>query len=239
MPEIDIKKGSHGREVETFQRAIDHELKQQGFPWRKVKIDGHAGEHTFDAANMLAWLKGFSGTALVEIGKRQHITHRARLILEGKDERTTAMKHRAKAREDDAKKLREEHKHPKPEPIPGAQYRTWLDGHEVPIWIATVLIDARNSGAWHGVVISGVRTPQHSEELCLAMCGAPSCSGRCAGRSSNHAMPPTGTGKEFEGAVDVTGYAELRAYCERHAPQLRGGGQNLPSDLPHFSHAGN
>lgn len=239
MTNIDIKRGDRGPEVRQFQEAIDRELKEHKFPWRKVKIDGQAGEHTFDAANMVAFLKGFSGDALLEIGKRQRITHRARLILEETQPRTTGMKHRSHAREDDVTKLREEHQHPKPQPKHPGSHITWLDGHEVPIWIAEILIEARNSGAWHGVVISGVRSPQYSEELCLNMCGAPTCSGRCAGRSSNHAMPPTGTGVEYEGAVDVTGYAELRVFCEQHHPELRGGGQNLPSDLPHFSHEGN
>lgn len=238
-PVIEIKRGDHGQHVEAFQKSLDHELKQHGFPWRKIKIDGQAGEQTFDAANMLAFIKGFSGSALLEIGKRQHLTLRAVQILGGHQERSKEMKHRSAAREDTLKQLREEHKHPSPKPIPGAQYRTELDGHEVPIWIAEILIAARNAGAWHGTVISGVRSPAYSEELCLNMCGAPSCSGTCAGRSSNHAMPPSGSGRAYEGAVDVTDYSGLRRYCEQHAPQLRGGGQNLPSDLPHFSHAGN
>lgn len=239
MPEIEIKRGDHGPAVKAFQTALDHELKQHGFPWRKVKIDGQAGEHTFDAANMLAFIKGFSNSALIEIGKRQRLTVRAVQILEGHAERSGAMKHRSAAREDNLRQLREEHKHPAPKPLPGREFITELDGHDVPIWIAEILIAARNAGAWHGVVISGVRTPQASEELCLNMCGAPSCPGRCAGRSTNHACPPTGTGREFEGAVDVTGYTELREYCHAHAPQLRGGGEVLPADLPHFSHAGN
>lgn len=238
-PTIEIKRGDHGPHVRQFQTSIDRELNEKGFPWRKVKIDGEAGEHTFDAANMLAYIKGFSGDALIEIGKHQRLSHRAVEILEGHQARSGPMKHRAHAREDDLKKLREAHRHPKPKPIPGAQYRTWLDGHEVPIWIAEILIAARNAGAWKGVVISGVRTPQHSEELCLQMCGAPSCPGRCAGRSSNHAMPPTGTGREYEGAVDVTDYVGLRNYCREHNLPLRGGGEVLPADLPHFSHNGN
>lgn len=239
MPEIEIKRGDHGPAVHDFQTALDRELKQQGFPWRKVKIDGQAGEHTFDAANMLAWLKGFSSTALVEIGKRQRLTHRAVQILEGKAERSKPMRHRAEARAALAKKLREQHNHPGPKPLPGREFICEFDGHDVPIWIAKILTDARNSGAWHGVVISGVRTPQYSEELCLAMCGAPTCPGRCAGRSTNHACPPTGTGRPYEGAVDVTDYNGLREYCRAHAPELRGGGEVLPADLPHFSHAGN
>lgn len=238
-PTIDIKRGDHGPHVRQFQTDIDRELKQLGFPWRKITIDGTAGEHTFDAANMVAYAKGFSSDALHQIGKQQKLNHRAVEILEGHARRTDNMQHRAHAREDDLKKLREQHKHPKPTPIPGAHYRTWLDGHEVPVWIAEILIAARNAGVWKGVVISGVRSPAYSEELCLNMCGAPTCSGRCAGRASNHAMPPTGTGEPFEGAVDVTDYVGLRTYCREHNEPLRGGGEVLPADLPHFSHEGN
>lgn len=238
-PTIDIKRGDHGPAVHNFQTGIDGELKRHGFPWRKIAIDDQAGEHTFDAANMLAWLMGFSNDELHLIGKKQEISHRDVLILTGHHARSKEMKHRSDQRHAEVVHLIQEHNHPGPKPIPGAPFRCWFDGHEVPIWIAEILTAARNSGAWSGVVFSGVRSPQYSEELCLNMCGAPSCPGRCAGRSSNHAMPPTGTGRPFEGAVDVTDYTGLRRYCEEHAPQLRGGGEVLPADLPHFSHEGN
>lgn len=238
-PTIDIKRGDHGPHVRDFQTDLDRELKEAGFPWRKIKIDGQAGENTFDAANMVAYIKGFSSDALHQIGKQQKLTHRAVEILEGHAVRTEAMKHRAHARQDDLKKLREQHKHPEPKPLPGREYLAAFDGHEVPVWIAKILWDARVSGVWKGVVISGYRSPQYSEELCLNMCGAPSCPGRCAGRSTNHACPPTGTGQPFEGAVDVTDYVGLRTYCRQVNAPLRGGGEVLPADLPHFSHNGN
>lgn len=238
-PTIDIKRGDHGPHVKDFQTDLDRALKNRGFPWRKIKIDGQAGEATFDAANMVAFIKGFSSSELHKIGKQQRISHRDLLILEGHEALTKPMQHRAKAREDDLKKLREKHRHPSPRPLPGAPHRTMLDGHEVPLWIAEILIEARNAGVWHGVVISGFRTPAYSEELCLDMCGAPSCPGRCAGRATNHSCPPTGTGVFPEGAVDVTDYSGLREFCRTHNKPLRGGGEVLPADLPHFSHNGN
>lgn len=234
-----IESGSSGPRVLDFQRALDRELKHFKFPWRKIVIDGKAGAKTFDAANMVAWLKGFSDDELIKIGKRQQVSVRDLMILEGQERRSPAMVLRSRKRRRKARKLRYEHHHPGPQPIPGSPYKTPLDGHEVPIWIAEILLAARSTGAWGGVVISGVRTPAYSEQLCLNMCGAPSCSGMCAGRSSNHACPPSGEGVPYEGAVDVTDYYGLRHYCEAHAPQLRGGGQVLPRDLPHFSHVGN
>jgi hypothetical protein len=238
-PTIDIKRGDHGPAVHDFQTGIDRELKQHGFPWRKIKIDDQAGELTFDAANMLAWLMGFSSDEMLKIGKQQKISHRDVLILTGHAARSKEMKHRASARHPEAVKLIEKHKHPGPTPLPGSPDKCMFDGHEVPIWMAEILTEARNSGEWVGVVISGVRTPLYSEELCLNMCGAPTCPGRCAGRSTNHACPPTGTGVYPEGAVDVTDYNGLREFCRKHNKPLRGGGEVLPADLPHFSHNGN
>jgi len=114
-----------------------------------------------------------------------------------------------------------------------------FDGHEVPAWIVAILSAARHDGIWHGSVISGYRTPAYSESLCYAMCGAPSCPGRCAGRATNHSCPPTYRGVKYEGAVDVTDAPGLRSYCRLHNAPLRGDGEVLPYDTPHFSHEGN
>lgn len=129
------------------------------------------------------------------------------------------------------------HKDPSPVSTGGATLTTF-DDHTVPVWIADVLLLARKSGNWKGYVISGYRSPAYSESLCEAMCGAPSCPGRCAGRSSNHACPPSGKGVEFEGAVDVTDSAGLQRYCRAHGNPLHGNGEMLPYDTPHFSRTG-
>lgn len=52
---------------------------------------------------------------------------------------------------------------------------------------------------WDGGLSSGWRSPEYSESLCRNMCGAPSCPGRCAGRSSNHSQ----VGSPNWGAIDV------------------------------------
>jgi hypothetical protein len=132
----------------------------------------------------------------------------------------------------------QKHKDPFP-PAPGGGDWVTFDNHEVAHWIAKILKAARDSGYWNGYVISGRRSPQYSEELCIHMCGRPYCPGLCAGTSSNHAGPPSFKGVFPEGAVDVSDYAGLRRYCEAHAPELVGGCRVLPSDCPHFSHAGN
>lgn len=58
---------------------------------------------------------------------------------------------------------------------------------------------------WDGELSSGGRSPEYSESLCRAMCGAPSCPGSCAGRASNHAGSdgPGKKGNDSWGAIDV------------------------------------
>ncbi len=114
----------------------------------------------------------------------------------------------------------------------------YMDGRQVPGWIAEILQEARSSGAWNGSVISGFRSPSYSTSLCYAMCGAPSCSGMCAGAASNHACPPSGKGTPYEGAVDVTDPYNLERFCRNHNKPLYGGGYRLSRDHPHFSHSG-
>lgn len=85
-----------------------------------------------------------------------------------------------------------------------------FDGKQVAAWIIPWLERSRKAG-WRGTVNSGYRSPEYSEQLCRAMCGAPSCPGRCAGRASNHA------GKDYpEGAVDVSDYENF----ERIQPRI-------------------
>jgi len=121
-----------------------------------------------------------------------------------------------------------------PDPKPAANLVTF-DGHTLPGWIADVAGKARAAGAWHGYTISGYRSPAYSASLCEAMCGAPSCPGRCAGASSNHSCPPTHTGVPHEGAIDASDAGNLRAYAQSHGVPLY---NHLPSDYPHSSASG-
>lgn len=79
------------------------------------------------------------------------------------------------------------------------------EGKPVVEWIAYWLERSRKAG-WTGVVNSGYRSPEYSEQLCYQICGAPSCPGRCAGRSSNHCLRGDG-----QGAVDVSNPEEFAA----------------------------
>lgn len=78
------------------------------------------------------------------------------------------------------------------------------DGKPVALWLIPYLQFARSSGIWHGQLNSGWRDPAYSEHLCFVMCGAATCRGRCAGRSSHHSQssPPNG-------AIDVSDYVNF------------------------------
>jgi hypothetical protein len=112
---------------------------------------------------------------------------------------------------------------------------TTYDGKPVAKWLVPKLNWARDHGGWHGSLNSGWRSPAYSRHLCYAICGRPSCPGRCAGTSSRHtknAMP--------DGALDVNHYDEFGNAMHR-APASTGPRiyNNLPADPVHFSHWGN
>ncbi len=86
---------------------------------------------------------------------------------------------------------------------------TKYDNVPVATWLVPYLQWAREHG-WNGRLVSGWRDPQYSRQLCFAMCGAPSCAGRCAGVSSNH----SGSAKPH-GAVDVSDYAKFEQLMAR------------------------
>jgi len=104
-----------------------------------------------------------------------------------------------------------------------------FDGKQVAKWIIPWLEKSRAEG-WSGSVTSGYRTPEYSESLCFGMCGAPSCPGTCAGRSSNH------SGDHYPaGAVDVSDYSNFGSIQPRIGSPLK---NNLPADRVHFSVSG-
>lgn len=109
-----------------------------------------------------------------------------------------------------------------------------FDGVPVAKVAVKYLLFARAHG-WAGRLNSGWRDPAYSESLCFRMCGAPSCPGRCAGRSSNHAGK---TSSQF--AVDVSDYVKFGQLMARkdapHDPRIYNalGAQ----DPVHFSPSG-
>lgn len=112
-----------------------------------------------------------------------------------------------------------------------------FDGVPVAAWLVPHLKWARDTGLagqrWHGQLVSGWRDPAYSESLCKRMCGAPSCPGRCAGRSSHHSGSVSPAG-----AVDVSDYIRFGRIIRRspHTPAIF---NSLPIDPVHFSATGN
>lgn len=225
---------SRGPRVELLQKAVNHQLHDRNFPWRDVKVDSKAGRHTFDAAHMAGFLMGFSVDQLKSIGSG-HITEYTYEILTHKRRRSVAMKIRDRSRRDDAEHLRKKHRYLKEhhDPNPGAG-TTEFDGHEVATWIVVWLEKSRKAG-WNGSVISGFRSPEYSTSLCVSMCGASSCLGRCAGAGSNHSCPPSHACSYPEGAVDVSDQYNFADIQRRIGSPLQ---NNLPSDRLHFSASG-
>jgi hypothetical protein len=114
---------------------------------------------------------------------------------------------------------------------------TVYDGRTVAAWFVPYLNWARyvghNGVRWSGRLVSGFRTPAYSEHLCYAMCGAPRCPGRCAGRFTHHSqyIKPAG-------AVDVTDYIRF-GWLMQFCPYLPHIFNVLPNDRVHFSATGN
>jgi hypothetical protein len=107
-----------------------------------------------------------------------------------------------------------------------------FDGRPVATWLRRYLVWAREHG-WRGQLISGWRSPQHSEQLCFEICGRPTCPGRCAGRASNHSKT-----QKPGGAVDVSDHARFGALMELAPFQPRIINALGPVDPSHFSSTG-
>lgn len=106
-----------------------------------------------------------------------------------------------------------------------------FDGKTVAAWMIPWLEKSRKAG-WTGTVVSGYRDPAYSTQLCINMCGAPSCPGMCAGASSNH------SGKFYPaGAVDVSDYTRFESIQWQIGSPLKN--ELDYRDPVHFSVSGN
>lgn len=104
------------------------------------------------------------------------------------------------------------------------------NGKQVAAWMVPYLKKAERAG-WDGCLASGYRDPNYSEKLCYDMCGAPSCPGTCAGKSSNH------SGRVYPaGAIDVCNPGSFQAAANKiKGFPLK---NDLPADPVHFSVSG-
>lgn len=230
-----ITEESAGPRVKKLQKHVKAGLKKRGFEkWAKgIVVDGKPGPMTFEMSARLASMRGLP-KAQVHKARLGRITPQVEHVLNGEVERTAAMKKREHERRGRWKKVRWHVLHP-PEDQDGiAEWKGMLvpawtigkakgpDGRRVN-WLKKI-----EDAGWDGVVVSGARTAEHSEELCWAMCDAPSCPGRCAGRSSNHVIES----KTDWGALDVSEYTVFGQKAREVGAPLR---NDLPIDPVHYS----
>lgn len=106
-----------------------------------------------------------------------------------------------------------------------------FDGRPCANVLIPILKWCRANG-WRGTLVSGWRDPDYSEQLCIRMCGRPSCPGLCAGRASNHSGDSP---SKFAG--DVSDYLKF-AVVVSHCPLKPRIFNALPRDKVHFSPSG-
>lgn len=239
MSTKNINKDSGGPRVKKLQKGVKETLDNRGFDFwaRAVIVDGKPGAMTFKMAGHAASMIGLS-EAQVKAVRSGKITPHAEAFLTHAKPTTAEMKRTAKHRDDGWDKIRHNILHPPDDPdhinlFEGVSVAAWMvgkdagpDGSHIN-WLQKI----RDAG-WHGIVVSGARTAAHSEELCFQMCGAPTCSGTCAGRGSNHVVDAGYP----DGAVDVSEYTRFGEIARKvGAPLINALGA---ADPVHFSPSG-
>ena len=226
------------QKTRTLQAEVQKTLRNRKFPWRVDGdhfVDGEPGKITYRTAGFAAYCQGAPGPIVKKLHEGD-ITPATFAVLTHKKERPASWKKEAEKRKPQLRKLREAHRKMIREMFDGAG-TVEIDGEQVPKWIAKDVLKIRKRGNWTGVIVSGFRTPEYSEQLCIAMCGAVSCPGRCAGRATNHACPPTAKCRKPEGAIDVSDYVTFGEECRAIGSVLH---NSLGAQDPvHYSAAGN
>ena len=187
-------------------------------------VDGVRGPATRKRIRRVKYFLGYSGpeqrklTITPEFRRRVRHPRSARYL-------TPAMASRG------LRRRRAQRKAAKKSAAPRAGVATF-DGRPVAAWLEPYLVWARANG-WRGTINSGYRDPAYSEGLCREICGAPSCPGRCAGRSSNHSgrVRPAG-------AIDVSEYAQFGELMRRCPLKPRIFNALGARDPVHFSASG-
>jgi hypothetical protein len=217
----------HGDDVHALQLASNDIDKDKGGFWH-VKADSYYGAETNRAIALSAFAIGLGDEELDEI-HRGHCHQDVQGWIRHPETRNDRQKERAEERKLELQRRIAQHNKP-PEPEPDGDGLATFDGRTVAAWIKPWLDKSRAAG-WTGTVTSGYRTPEYSEYLCYQICGAASCPGRCAGRTSNHA------GKVYPaGAVDVSDYVRFGQIQYRIGSPLRNA---LPTTDPiHYSYSG-
>ena len=209
-------------EVRELQRDLNHFTGRSLTKVAPLIVDGDRGFATNRRIMTCKWYLGYEGpqqrNARLTPAFRRRLDH-------PRDERFAPRDLRKRGHE-----RRQHQREVAKRPIgPGVGK---FDGRPCALWLIPYLEWARKNG-WKGTLTSGWRDPEHSEDLCFIICGAPSCSGTCAGKSSNHVGS-----KRPQGAVDVTDYVRFGELM-RNAPfDVRIFNALAPRDPVHFSASG-
>jgi hypothetical protein len=214
-------------QVRRVQRQLNAFTNKHLDGVKPLRVDGKVGKLTRDRVVACKYWLGYTGSRNAQVKRRLmcQLAHPNWRIFFPKGWIALGNRRRATERA----KIRHNHHL-------GVKVGTAVfDGVTVAAYFVPILEWCRKHG-WTGHVVSGYRSPAYSEHLCMVMCGRPSCPGRCAGRSTNHAgLDPS---KVPCGAVDVSSYVEFAQIVARCPlePKLY---NNLPIDPVHFSPRGN
>ena len=164
-------------QVRELQTALNAFSAKHLVGMGELMVDGVVGPATKKRIRLAKHYLGYTGTA--------------RKTAAVDDELLARLRHPRSARHSSPRMLsralrrrRKQRKAAKLSRAPRAGVDTF-DGEPVAAWMKPYLVWAREHG-WQGKLNSGWRDPAHSERLCFDICNAPTCSGRCAGRTSNH-----------------------------------------------------
>jgi hypothetical protein len=190
-------------QIKVIQRDLNHYVKWARLGMTPIRVDGVRGPATRKRTREVKESLGYgrkkaSNAQWIEDFLRQ-LHHPRRPINDTNWARTRVRRGKKRRR---ARRRAVARNHVKAVFASGV---TRFDGVPCAKWMVPYLQYARNNG-WQGRLVSGWRDPVYSEGLCFRMCGAPSCSGRCAGRASNH----SGSARP-RGALDVSFYVEFGA----------------------------
>jgi len=217
-PEVPVKIG-----VRNLQKVLNKFTREHLMGMTPLVVDGKKGTETKKRIKLVKYYLGYGKTK----GRSTRVDAEfvRRLRRPGSPRYSNpAMLTRARTRR------RKQAKNAKRIAAPRAGVATF-DGKPVAAWMKPYLDWAREHG-WQGTLSSGWRDPAYSESLCMGICHAPKCPGRCAGRSSNHVgrVKPAG-------AIDVTHYEEFGRLMQScpYEPRIF---NDLPADRVHFSATG-
>ena len=212
-------------QIETLQRALNRFTGRYLEGVAPLGVDGDKGRLTRRRVRRVKWYLGYTGEDQQSAAVTSTFLRRVRQPRSPRYS-PPGMLTRGAARR------RKQHEVAK-KAVEARNGVAVFEGEPVAAWMLPYVQWARAHG-WHGRILSGYRTPEESEQICLGRCGKPSCPGNCAGRASNH------SGKDKpRGALDVTDEGTFAAAMRSCPYSPRIFNSIGASDPNHFSATGN